>query len=116
LRAAPVADYRPEAANRWLPLDAPTGKPVAPGVAPPRPAWLLAPPQPLAMRGNRPFYRTPLRFVSSIERIEAGWFDGQLVERDYRIAQDDYGACYWIYQERGNRAAGQCWFLHGLFG
>ncbi|KWZ40602.1 DNA polymerase [Burkholderia savannae] len=116
LRAAPVADHRPEAANRWLPLGAPAGRPAVPGVAAPRPAWLLDQPLPLAMRENRPFYRTPLRFVSSIERIEAGWLDGPLVERDYRIAQDDDGACYWVYQERGSGAARQCWFLHGLFG
>ncbi|MGU7771484.1 Y-family DNA polymerase [Burkholderia sp. MR1-5-21] len=119
LRAAPVADYRPEAANRWLPLDAQVGRAAAgSAAAPPRPAWLLAEPQPLLMRENRPVFRTPLRMMSSAERIEAGWFDGQLVARDYFVAQDDDGACYWIFQERpGSRnATGPHWFLHGLFG
>jgi protein ImuB len=134
LRAAPVADHRPEAANRWLPLAAPAGKavagrsvvgrvvgrpePHAPPDAPPRPAWLLAEPLPLAVRENRPVYRSPLRILSSAERIEAGWFDGQLVERDYHVAQDDDGACYWIYQARASSrsADGPGWFLHGFFG
>ncbi|MBN3793135.1 DNA polymerase Y family protein, partial [Burkholderia sp. Ac-20353] len=101
------------------PLDAQAGRPAAgPPAAPPRPAWLLAEPQPLLMRENRPVFRTPLRMMSSAERIEAGWFDGQLVERDYHVAQDETGACYWIFQERpsGRSEAGPRWFLHGLFG
>ncbi|KVO07785.1 Y-family DNA polymerase [Burkholderia ubonensis] len=117
LRAAPVADYRPEAANRWLPLDAPAGKPCA-GLpaAPPRPVWLLAEPQPLLMRENRPVFHTPLRMMSSPERIEAGWFDAQLAERDYYVAQDEEGACYWVFKERTSSQANPHWFLHGLFG
>ncbi|KVM78464.1 DNA polymerase Y family protein [Burkholderia stagnalis] len=117
LRAAPVADHRPEAANRWLPLDAPAGKPSAgPPAAPPRPAWLLAEPQPLLMRNERPVFRTPLRTMSSPERIEAGWFDGQLAARDYFVAQDEAGACYWVFRERSGSQAEPRWFLHGLFG
>lgn len=56
--------------------------------------------------------------MSSAERIEAGWYDGQPVARDYYVAQDDDGACYWIYQERTSSrdAAGPRWYLHGLFG
>ncbi|BBA43452.1 MULTISPECIES: Y-family DNA polymerase [Burkholderia] len=117
LRAAPVADHRPEAANRWLPLDAQAGKPAGglPAV-PPRPAWLLAEPLPLLMRGERPVFRTPLRMMSSPERIEAGWFDGQLVARDYHVAQDEEGACYWVFRERTSSQANPHWFLHGLFG
>ena len=118
LQAAPVADHRPEAANRWLPISAAAGKHGAPAAAAPRPAWLLAEPQPLSTRENRPFFRTPLRFMSSAERIEAGWYDGQPVARDYYVAQDDDGACYWIYQERtrSRDADGPRWYLHGLFG
>lgn len=117
LRAAPVADHRPEAANRWLPLDAPAGKPAAgPPAAPPRPAWLLAEPQPLLMRENRPVFHTPLRMMSSAERIEAGWFDGQLAARDYHVAQDEAGACYWVFKERAGSESEPRWFLHGLFG
>ncbi|WP_175026193.1 Y-family DNA polymerase [Burkholderia aenigmatica] len=117
LRAAPVADHRPEAANRWLPLDAQAGKPAAgPPAVPPRPAWLLAEPLPLLMRGERPVFHTPLRMMSSVERIEAGWFDGQLAARDYCVAQDEAGACYWVFKERAGSEAEPRWFLHGLFG
>ncbi|MEK6424759.1 MAG: DNA polymerase Y family protein [Burkholderia gladioli] len=116
LRAAPSADYRPEAANRWLPLHMPAGRgglPEAPAGVP-RPAWLLAEPVALAMRENRPCYRGPLRLMSTRERIEGGWFDGGNIERDYHVAQDEDGACYWIYKaEEGGELR---WFLHGLFG
>lgn len=116
LRAAPVADHRPELANRWLPLDAQAGKAVAAPAAPPRPVWLLAEPLPLLMRGERPVFHTPLRMMSSLERIEAGWFDGRLVERDYCVAQDEAGACYWLFRERASSQDDSHWFLHGLFG
>ncbi|MBA1361248.1 DNA polymerase Y family protein, partial [Burkholderia gladioli] len=114
LRAVPSADYRPETANRWLPLHAPAGRLPAQPVASPRPAWLLAEPIPLAMRDERPCYRGQLRIMSSFERIEGGWFDGRIVLRDYHVAQDEDGACYWIYQDREGEA--RRWFLHGLFG
>ncbi|ALK31993.1 Y-family DNA polymerase [Burkholderia plantarii] len=116
LCAAPGADHRPEAANRWLPSHAPAGRrPEAPAAAP-RPAWLLAEPIALAMRENRPCHRTPLRLMSTAERVEGGWFDGQVVLRDYYVAQDDDGACYWIYMDRDRRHSEPRWFLHGLFG
>jgi protein ImuB len=52
--------------------------------------------------------------MSTHERIEGGWFDGGNVERDYHVAQDEDGACYWIYKaEEGGELR---WFLHGLFG
>ncbi|WP_306714543.1 Y-family DNA polymerase [Burkholderia dolosa] len=117
LRAVPAADHRPEAANRWLPLDAQAGKPagVPPAVSP-RPTWLLAEPLPLLVRENRPVFHTQLRMMSSPERIEAGWFDGQTVARDYQVAQDEAGACYWVFKERMSSQANPHWFLHGLFG
>jgi protein ImuB len=118
LRPAPVEDFRPEVANRWVPLSSDArGRPAPAGL--PRPTWLLAEPVRLLVRGHRPFYGSPLRMVSPAERIEAGWFDGQLVTRDYYVAQGEDHSCYWIYLERvGSREAGQepRWFLHGLFG
>lgn len=54
--------------------------------------------------------------MSSVERIEAGWFDGQLAARDYHVAQDETGACYWVFKERAASEAEPRWFLHGLFG
>jgi protein ImuB len=69
-------------------------------------------------RQHRPFYGSPLRTVSPGERVEAGWWGGELVTRDYFVAEADDHTCYWIYRERvGSRdEEDPRWFLHGLFG
>ena len=36
------------------------------------------------------------------ERIEGGWWDATLVQRDYFIAEDDQAKWLWIYRTRGN--------------
>jgi protein ImuB len=71
--------------------------------------------QPLALTllGHRPFYGSALHLLSGPERIEAGWWDGDLAMRDYFVAQGEEGAYYWIYRERDIDQAR--WFLHGLF-
>ncbi|CAB3770670.1 Protein ImuB [Paraburkholderia solisilvae] len=120
LRPAPTADYRPEVANRWVPVGAREKKSVLPQSLP-RPTWMLETPIRLLTRQNRPFYGSPLRLASPAERIEAGWFDNGLITRDYYVAQAENRSCYWVYLERvGSRAAEeeqeQRWFLHGLFG
>ncbi|WP_186308634.1 Y-family DNA polymerase [Paraburkholderia sp. BCC1885] len=75
---APTADYRPETANRWVPLgDAVRTEPKS--LHMPRPAWLLDKPVQLMIRRHRPFYGSPLRKVSPPERVEAGWHDGRLI-------------------------------------
>lgn len=117
LTAASRADYRPEHANAWVPLsEATKSAPPPPGL--PRPAWLLAKPVALLTRHDRPFYGTPLRIVSPPERIEAGWWDGQLLTRDYFVAEGQDHSHYWIYQERLASRDGDAvrWYLHGLFG
>ena len=117
-RVEPAGDPRPEKAWRRALGDAPTrGVETAPA-RPPRPAWLLAKPVPLLTRQHRPFYGTPLRMVSPGERIEGGWQDGQTVTRDYFVAEDDNGICYWIYKERPTASdeSEARFFLHGLFG
>lgn len=126
LRPAPAADYRPEIANRWAPLGAfSSSSPFSPDTKSalpeglPRPTWMLAAPVRLLTRQHRPFYGSPLRVVSPAERIESGWFDGELVTRDYFVAEADDKSYYWIYRERvSSRDAeeGPRWFLHGLFG
>lgn len=118
LRPAPTADHRPEVANRWIPVSQ-KEKPAALPVGLPRPTWMLDTPVRLLMRQHRPFYGSPLRMVSPGERIEAGWFGGELVTRDYFVEQAEDQSCYWIYRERvSSRDAeeDQRWFLHGLFG
>jgi protein ImuB len=118
LRPAPTADYRPEVANRWVPVSQAAQKIALPESLP-RPTWMLATPMRLLRRLHRPFYGSSLRIMSPAERIEAGWFDGELVTRDYFVAQADDRSCYWIYLERiSSRDAEEepRWFLHGLFG
>ena len=117
LRPAPVADHRPEVAARWVSVTDKT-KYVAPATDTPRPTWLLEAPIKLLMRGERPFYGTPLRTVSSGERVEAGWFQGEPVTRDYFVAEADDHICYWIFRERIGAVDDNepRWYLHGLFG
>jgi protein ImuB len=118
LRAAPAADHRPEVANRWVAVHESVKAAPMPDALP-RPTWLLEKPVRLLMRHHRPFYGSPLRIVSPGERIEAGWFDGALVTRDYFVAQAEDRSCYWIYRERVSSRDLEkepCWFLHGLFG
>ncbi|MDD1493932.1 DNA polymerase Y family protein [Burkholderia stagnalis] len=114
---APIADYRPEAAARWVPLrDAPKPTPLPADL--PRPAWLLDKPVALLTRQHRPFYGSPLRMVSPGERIEGGWQDGRIVTRDYFVAEDEAGVCYWIFKERPSASDDResRYYLHGLFG
>ncbi|WP_090812886.1 Y-family DNA polymerase [Paraburkholderia tuberum] len=117
LRPAPVADHRPEVAARWVSVTDKT-KYVAPATDTPRPTWLLDAPIKLLMRGERPFYGSPLRTVSSGERVEAGWFQGEPVTRDYFVAEADDHICYWIFRERIGAVDDDepRWYLHGFFG
>ncbi|WP_168793190.1 Y-family DNA polymerase [Paraburkholderia aromaticivorans] len=78
----------------------------------PRPVWMLDKPLRLMMRDQRPIYRRPLKMLTRTERIEAGWWDGNRVERDYYVAADDRGHMFWVYRER---LSGE-WYLQGLFG
>ncbi len=142
-----VAEHRPEYAHRFEPLhDWPTrpetvpraasdasgisrkrpqpGMPAAlPADAPglPRPLWLLAQPLSIQERNNRPFWQGPLALLAGPERIEAGWWDGKLVQRDYFIAENDSHRLFWIYRERAtgkssNTTEGSGWFVQGYFG
>jgi protein ImuB len=124
LQAAPQADYRPELANLWVPVQQKIRAGAMAAQMPPdvlslpRPTWLLAKPIALLMRHHRPFYGSPLRMASAPERIEAGWWS-QSQTRDYFIAEGQDHAHYWVYRERIAGAAGDAeprWFLHGLFG
>lgn len=116
------ADYRPEQANAWVPVqhkvaDKAREARMPPDVmALPRPTWLLAKPIALLMRNHRPFYGSALRMASNPERIEAGWWNGPQT-RDYFIAEGQDHTLYWVYRERiGADDEEPRWFLHGLFG
>ena len=117
------ADHRPERAWRIVPVDAlpgAGGQPPAPAAASkrglPRPLWLLRRPMPLAERLHRPWLHGPLEIVAGPERIEGGWWDMHLVQRDYFIAQDEAAALYWVFRARGTDGDSPAWFLHGCFG
>lgn len=133
----PVADHRPEHATRWqaadasmaAPMAAPTAaltaaltaEPPAAGLTPalpPQPLWLLPEPQALAERQQRPqLHGQALQLLAGPERLETGWWDGQLAARDYFIAQAAGGALVWVFRSRLPVNASQSgWFLHGLFG
>lgn len=120
----PVADYRPEVANTWVPIHEKVREAVVADQLPQnlssvlRPTWLLVKPILLLVRNHRPFYGSPLRMVSGPERVEAGWW-GDTAARDYWIAEGQEHALYWVYRERVGGSGEDPeprWFLHGLFG
>jgi protein ImuB len=124
-----VADHRPERATVLHALE--------PGAAPPReppgglaqlatgylpehltrPVWLLPEPQPLQSRRMHPLlYGQPLLMLAGPERIEAGWWDGALIARDYFVAQAHDGSLVWVYRARLPPAQDEAgWFMQGLF-
>ncbi|HVL58295.1 MAG TPA: DNA polymerase Y family protein, partial [Burkholderiaceae bacterium] len=123
-----AADHRPEAAYRIDVVDdlaalrsrtAAKTQRSAPAAAEslrvPRPLWLLHEPIALAERDQRPWWRGPLRLLTPPERIESGWWDDRLVQRDYFIAENDQAEWFWIYRVR-HAGAGSGWYLQGFFG
>jgi protein ImuB len=126
-RIVAVADHRPEratvvhvqeASQRWS-VRAFAGS-VAPQnpATPVRPVWLLQQPEPLRERASGPLLDgQPLQLLSGPERIESGWWDAALAERDYYIAQLADGALVWVYRARLPLAPpAPSWFLQGRFG
>lgn len=121
LQAAPHADHRPEVANRWVSvLEKSPSKAQTLLFNNPRPSWLLKTPLALSVRQHSPYYGSRLKLLSPAERIEAGWWNGQLVTRDYFIAECSKHYRYWIYRERIGQERlmqeDEAWFLHGVFG
>jgi protein ImuB len=128
-RLVPVQDHRPECATAAVAVDpaALPRKPAgsssaadAPPAGPLRPVWLLPEPEPLPERQLRPLLDgQPLQLLCGPERIESGWWDAALAERDYFIAQAGDGALVWIFRARlpmSAAAQGPGWFLQGRFG
>lgn len=104
-----AGDHRPEHAMRLC----------RPGEAgpdlhfPERPLWLLVEPRPLEVRQGRPWWDGPLQLEEERERIDAGWWEGRPVRRDYFAARTTDGARLWIFIDHEQ---GKGWFLHGFFG
>ena len=72
----------------------------------------LAEPAVLARRGDAPLFHGSLVLEDGPERIEAGWWDGDDVRRDYYVARSRRGMRLWVFRERRSGR----WYLHGLFG
>jgi protein ImuB len=102
-----VPDHRPERA--WRACDPGTQGPSPEHFG--RPLWLLAHPLPLACEAGRPVLEGRLRTCSARERIEAGWWDGADVARDYFMAENPRGGRFWIFRDLERDG----WFLHGVF-
>ncbi len=100
------ADHRPEFAWR-IGCTQPSMEslPVAP-----RPVWLLTEPASLGEIIDRK--NSAWVLMDGPERIEAGWWDGRKVCRDYYVARNSQGQTVWIYRDWRHDGA---WFLHGLF-
>ena len=86
-----------------------------------RPVWLLPQAQALSGGGAQPLLDgRPLQLLCGPERIEAGWWDVGLAERDYFVARTLDGALVWLYRARLPASAGEekgaGWFLQGRFG
>jgi protein ImuB len=117
MRPLLVADHRPERAMKFVPVQdkAPSHEGRLPTTA--RPTWLL--PEPQRLQEDRDFGRplhqgAPLALAGRAERIEAGWFDGALISRDYHLAQAQDLRWLWVFRERRGDTAH--WYLHGVFG
>ncbi len=92
-------DHRPE--NAWC-IVADAGTAAAADDLPDRPLWFLSEPRPVS---NLP------QLLGTPERIEAGWWAGNDVSRDYYLARTDAGARWWLFREAGTNR----WYLQGLW-
>lgn len=110
VRLAPAPDHRPERASRiWRPR---ARRPGSEGlVRATWPLWVISRPRRLPRIEGWPSAGGRLEALTSLERIESGWWDGQGIARDYYRMGAPGGAEHWVYRDR---TCGD-WFLHGYF-
>ena len=139
----PLADHRPERMQRWVPAQGglPTSPPKAVHGTLPKspmaaaraasalpadalyPTWLLPEPLRLAVHHHVPQHGGPLRRLTRLYRVEAGWWEGSgPALRDYYIAHSAHFGLVWIYRERPASLAQGLeqqdefrWYLQGLY-
>ncbi len=100
----PWPDHRPERAwQSAVPGARPRAAPSCPG---PRPLWLLHTPRALDSIGG-------LTLLCGPERIEAGWWDGADVRRDYYVARAARAGIWWVFEQLDPPGG---WYVHGFFG
>lgn len=127
------ADHRPERMQQWRhPYATPQTTPELPSrngeqlpCDPVFPTWLLPHPLRLEVRGEKPYYRGPLRLLAGPSRLETGWWDASAessTSRDYFIARSEDAGLLWVYRERlmphGDASMGMApvrWFLQGVY-
>lgn len=130
-RASPVASDVPERAVTRVPAMAPETGANWPGHWP-RPARLLARPEPIEAMALLPDHppvaftwrgiRRRVACADGPERVFGEWWkrDAELVAvRDYFQVEDEAGERYWIYRAGDGEDAAtgsHQWFLHGVFG
>lgn len=66
------------------------------------------PPPSFRRRGRR----HGVRAAEGPERIECEWWRHVAPPRDYYLAEDEDGRCWWLFREAGDTPR---WFLHGVF-
>ena len=121
-RPLPRAEHRPERAQRLAPAFAAQREPWR--LAAPRPLYLLRRPEPVEAIALLPD-QAPARFTwrrvahrvrraEGPERLEPAWWrPEEAVRRDYFRVEDEAGRRFWLFRTQG--AAGERWFLQGLF-
>jgi protein ImuB len=130
-RASPVASDVPERSVTRIPAMAPETGASWPGHWP-RPARLLARPEPIEAMALLPDHppvaftwrgiRRRVACADGPERVFGEWWkrDAELVAvRDYFQVEDEAGERYWIYRAGDGEDAAtgsHQWFLHGVFG
>jgi protein ImuB len=108
-----VSEHRPEAAwKAVISTDKTKRFEAVGGRTGYRPLWMLVEPMALETVRGEPAFPDVLNLESGPERIEAGWWDGGDIWRDYYIAKNIRGMRLWIFKDC--RESG--WYLHGLFG
>ncbi len=120
-RVETVDDALPEHAFRLAALETQSASLHAPATPALRPLKILPDPVPITLnwpddapapaafeqRGKR----TAIAHASGPERIESGWWRGQLARRDYYVIEAASGARVWIFKRLDDGR----WFLHGMF-
>ncbi|MDA8521182.1 Y-family DNA polymerase [Acidovorax sp. NCPPB 4044] len=134
------ADHRPERMQRWeaaagqgakalAPARPRAGRGGAPAAPPPAeaagtaadaafwPGWLVHPPRPLALQGDRPCLQGPLRLLAGPHRFDGGWWEACAERREYFVADNPEVGTVWIYRQwQGEGTTGRFhWFWHGVY-
>ncbi len=130
-RIAPVSSDVPERSVRRIPAMAPDNAATWPNHWP-RPARLLARPEPIEIVALLPDHppvsftwrgiRRRVKRADGPERVFGEWWrrDAELAAvRDYFRIEDDAGERYWVYRSGDGEDAStgsHRWYLHGVFG